>query len=136
MWRFQSKYGTVLHCSVKSRFDFSNSMAHLGHLINIPYLLEHLFMHEVVCYLQTHLNKPFIVLKQNTLSHRVLRVHWSASESEEFIFENGLESFQDASHGTEKVLRSSYGMTTQSILGIACAWKVHRLFLPTNSSYV
>ena len=50
------------------------------------------------------------------------------------MFENLLESFQDASRGTEKVLRSSYSMDTQTFLGTARAWKFHRLFLPTTSS--
>ena len=72
--------------------------------------------------------------KYNVSSHRVLRIHWSANNSEEFIFDNGLESFQDASHGTDKVLRSSYGIDKQTFMDTECVCKVHHLFLPTNNS--
>ena len=60
---FQSNYGTVLHCSDNSRPDFSYSMAHLGHFINIHCLLGCLLMHKVMCYLHSHPNKPLIFPK-------------------------------------------------------------------------
>ena len=124
----------MLHFSVKSRPDCSHSMAWLGHFINVSCLLGCLLVHKVICYLQSHPNKPLMLTKQTTSSNRTLCIHLSANKSEEFMVENALESFQDASHGTKKVLRSSYVMEIQTFLGTACAWKVHRLFLPTNSS--
>ena len=72
--------------------------------------------------------------KQFASSEIKLRIHRSANKLEEFIFDNGLQSFQDASHGKEKLLRRSYGMGMHKFLGTACACKEYRLFLPTNSS--
>ena len=64
--------------------------------------------------------------KQVTLSDRKIRTYWSTDKSEEFTFGNGLKSFQDASHGAEKMLKSSFGMGVQTFLGTACAKKVQR----------
>ena len=72
---FQSNYGTVLHCSVKSRLDFSYSMARLGHFISVPCLLGHLLMHKVMCYVHSHPKKPLIFTKQNPSPHQLLRFH-------------------------------------------------------------
>ena len=72
--------------------------------------------------------------KQFASSDRKLRMHWSATKLEEFDFDNGLESFLDASHGTEKSLRSSHGIDMQTFLGTICSFKFYLLFLPTNSS--
>ena len=131
---FQSNYGAILHYLVNIRLDVSYSMARLGYFITTPCSLEHLLLHKIMCYLKSHPNKPLMFPKQVTLSDRRLRIHWSVKKSAEFKFDNGLESFQDASHGSEKLLRSSYGMDMQTFLGTACTWKMSRLFIPTNSS--
>ena len=87
-----------------------------------------------MCFLKTHPSKPLIFPKYIANSERRLRRHWYNNESECFTFENGLESFQDASHASEKILRSSCGIETQTFLGTACTWKIHCLLVPTNGS--
>jgi len=56
------------------------------------------------------------------------------TETEEFTFDNSLESFQDVSHASEKILISLYSMDIQTFLRTAYAWKIHHLLFPINIS--
>ena len=84
--------------------------------------------------MHTHPNKPLIFPKNPSSTERTLWTHWSSNASEEFIFENTLESFQDARHGSEKLQRSSYGMDMHTFMGTVCAWTIFRFRIPINSS--
>lgn len=118
---FQSTYGTVLKSSVNIHLDVSYCMIRLGHFITIPCKLGHVLMHKLMCYLKTHMNKLLIFPKNASFSNRKIRLHWSSNESENFVFDSCLESFQDPNHASEKLLRSSYGIDVQTFLGTACS---------------
>ena len=51
----------------------------------------------------------------------MLIIHWLANESEEFVFENTLESFQNAEHRLEKLLRSSNSAGMYALIGTVYA---------------
>ena len=119
---------------MSSRPDLSCSMARLGYFITVPYQLGCIILHTVFCYLHSHPNKTLLFQKSPTDANRLMRVNWSENKSEEFIFENTLELFQDTGHGLQKVTRSSYGMYMHPFMRAACSWKVHRILTPMNSS--
>lgn len=129
-----SACGSINHVPMCSRPDASYSTARLGYFLTVPCSLGCSLLHKEMCYFHSHPNKPLIFPKQPKRSERVLRVQWAANKSEEFAFENALEAFQDAGHSSEKLLRSSYGMDLHAFMGTVCAWKMHRFFVPINSS--
>ena len=96
-------------------------MAKLSHFITVLCSLGNLLLHKIMCYSKSHANKSLIFPKQDLSSERKLSIRYSANRSEEFTFGNGLESFQDASHGLEKTLSISFGMDIQTFLGTAYA---------------
>lgn len=131
---YSSTYGSYNHVSMSSRPDISYSTARLGYFLTVPCPLGYALLHKGICYLHTHPNKPLMFPKKPKQKERVVRVHWSANKIEDFTFQNDLEAFQDAGHGSEKLLRSSYGMDMHTFMGTVCAWKIYRFMVPINSS--
>ena len=102
--------------------------------LTVPCTLGHALLYKAMCYLQSRPKKSLMFPKNPKTSERVLRVHWSTNKSEYFTFENLFEAFQDAGHGSEKLLRSSHGMNMHMFMGMVCTWKIYRFFIPINSS--
>ena len=89
----------------------------LGCFIKIPYLLGNQLLHKTFCYFHSHSNKPLTFPGNPASNERVLRVHWPAKKSEDFIFDNNIETLQDTNDGTDKIIWSSHGIDLHTFMG-------------------
>ena len=114
---FSSKVGDALHAMVQTKLDIRFSMKGLGCFQTVLCELGRVLMHKLMCYLNTHPRTPLIFQRSPSSENRKIIVHWYTNESENFTFQNRLESFQGLGGSSYKLLRTSSSKGIQMFFG-------------------